>query len=573
MKKYGLLVGIEEYEDQSIRRLQCALNDVNRIAEEFCGRCGFDQTAVLTGEQARPGPIADAVGRMSLAMQPEDIFFFFFAGHGFEHEGFGHLLLLHGARRKTLEYAFNEALGVRELRRFARSMSCHHMVFAIDACRGDLSAGRGLQGPAMGHVAVRDIELLAAAKDDWDCRVISSCSPGEVAMEVEALRSGLFTEAFLQVVADLSKNSDSIAIGLEFVQSVKERMIAIIREHMPTHRQRPYLEGGMDGLVIKTPAANEPRYSKRYDGKTNGSSIRHPVPPCAPHIMCQPSRVLAQFPMSSVESREVQTAFSRSAGIHDEVHMCLCNGLSIQGRLIPPGTFEMGAAYREACRTDNESPGHAVELPEAFYVGIYPITQAQYEQVMGENPSAFKGHDRPVERVNWRDAMAFCCKLQERTGIPVRLPTEAEWEYACRAGTPTPFWTGDTLATSQANYDGNYVYGNGVRGVYRKETTKVLIFGANAWGVHDMHGNVWEWCQDWYGSDYYCRSERVAPKGPNIGTARVVRGGSWDDDPRFCRSASRDARSPSTRDSNLGFRIVFSAANARGEASCQEPRF
>jgi formylglycine-generating enzyme required for sulfatase activity len=189
-------------------------------------------------------------------------------------------------------------------------------------------------------------------------------------------------------------------------------------------------------------------------------------------------------------------------------------------------------------------------------MAVHPVTQAQWNQVMGENPSRFKGETLPVEQVSWDDCTAFCKRLSEREGKHYRLPTEAEWEWACRAGTTTPFHFGETILPQQANFDCNYVYGKGTPGTPRKQTTPVASFPANAWGLLDMHGNVWEWCLDWHG--VYPGGESVDYQGPKAGTDRVIRGGAWNQIPRCCRSACRRSEELRRRRKDVGFRICFS---------------
>jgi formylglycine-generating enzyme required for sulfatase activity len=174
------------------------------------------------------------------------------------------------------------------------------------------------------------------------------------------------------------------------------------------------------------------------------------------------------------------------------------NGIGMKFVWIPPGTFTMGSPQEEKEREANETR-HKVTLSKGFYMGVYPVTQEEWQAVTGETPSKFKNEKNlPVERLSWDDCQEFIKKLRARDKKPYRLPSEAEWEYACRAGTTTPFSFGDTLSTDQANYDGNFIYGNGRKGVNRKKTTPVGSFPANAFGLYDMHGNVSQWCHDWY---------------------------------------------------------------------------
>jgi formylglycine-generating enzyme required for sulfatase activity len=244
-------------------------------------------------------------------------------------------------------------------------------------------------------------------------------------------------------------------------------------------------------------------------------------------------------------------------------------GASLKLVLIPAGEFLMGGdepseqVARECnnLRVNSESfqkerPQHLVKITKPFYMGVYVVTNAQYEAVMGVNPSFFKGESNPVEWVSWNDAVEFCKKLSAKTGQMVRLPTEAEWEYACRAGTTTPFNTGETISTEQANYSGNFTYGSGRKGENRKKTVPVGSFAPNAWGLYDMHGNVMEWCQDWFDAGYYKNSPTYDPPGPEKSESRVLRGGCWGIFPAACRSAARTRNTPEAREAFVGFRIV-----------------
>jgi formylglycine-generating enzyme required for sulfatase activity len=221
---------------------------------------------------------------------------------------------------------------------------------------------------------------------------------------------------------------------------------------------------------------------------------------------------------------------------------------------IAPGSFLMGSPRSEKQRLDDETQ-HRVTLTKGFFLGIHPVTQAQWVAILGSNPSRFQGDQRPVENVSWEDCTEFCRLLGERLGKRFRLPGEAEWEYACRAGTATPFSFGETITTDQANFDGNFTYGDGPKGIRREQPTPVGSFPANAWGLYDMHGNVREWCEDWYAS--YGREDVTDPMPPAAGIARVLRGGAWSDDPKECRSACRSWSEPDSRRGRFGCRICW----------------
>ena len=240
----------------------------------------------------------------------------------------------------------------------------------------------------------------------------------------------------------------------------------------------------------------------------------------------------------------------------------LGNGVKLEMIAIPGGTFWMGSPANEAERGDNESPQHQVTVP-SFFMGKYPLTQAQYQAIMGKNPAYFKGNNRPVENVSWDDAVRFCQKLSQRTGKNYRLPSEAEWEYACRAGTKTPFSFGDNITTDLVNYNGNYPYKSAPKGKYREQTTDVgtfpPTFPPNPFGLYHMHGNVWEWCEDdWHENYIDAPTDGSAWNSQSGSNTKLLRGGSWYYVAGDCRSANRFRDSRDYRDCYCGFRVVSS---------------
>jgi formylglycine-generating enzyme required for sulfatase activity len=263
----------------------------------------------------------------------------------------------------------------------------------------------------------------------------------------------------------------------------------------------------------------------------------------------------------------------------------LAEGVALTMLRIPAGSFEMGAPETEAESSDRERPVQRVTLGE-FLLAQTPITQAQWravaqwrrlehedEKVWPESldpdpvaklkyPAHFQGEQRPVVNVSWHEAMAFCQRLRLSTGKNYTLPSEAQWEYACRAGNTTPFHWGATISTKLANYDGREVYGDGDKGEYRQPTVDVASFPANPWGLHDMHGNVWEWCADHWHNNYIeapkdgrAWIDEEAKENDDKIKIRLLRGGSWGSPPAFCRSAARLERQQDARSNGIGFRV------------------
>lgn len=281
---------------------------------------------------------------------------------------------------------------------------------------------------------------------------------------------------------------------------------------------------------------------------------------------------LIGFQFETVQLDEQGKITERKTLEAEQIIEDLGEGITLEMVQIPGGTFLMGSPANEAEHSESEGPQHSVTVA-SFLLGKFQVTQAQWRQVaamkkvtrdLNPDPSHFKGAKRPVEQVSWEEATEFCARLSRVTKRAYRLPSEAEWEYACRAGTTSPFAFGPTLSPAIANYNGNYTYGKGQKGDYREQTTDVGSFPANSFGLHDMHGNVWEWCEDWWYGNY--------DGAPNDGSARTIkgtenyrllRGGSWYHDPRNCRSAYRYRNHPDYRYSRYGFRVACSLSLPR----------
>jgi uncharacterized protein (TIGR02996 family) len=253
----------------------------------------------------------------------------------------------------------------------------------------------------------------------------------------------------------------------------------------------------------------------------------------------------------------------------------LTNSIGMEFAYIPAGTFLMGSPEDEVSRSDDEGPAHEVTITKAFYLGRYEVTQGEWQAVMGTDPSHFSatgvGKDQvkdletsrfPVEQVSHEDAVEFCKRLSARKDEKekkhlYRLPTEAEWEYACRGGAGSNFFHfGNCVSSDQANINGKIPYCGAAKGPYLGRTCAVGSYRPNGYGLYDMHGNVWEWCSDWYEEGYYAAAPVADPSG-GTGSNRVVRGGGWIAVGSYCRSASRHGHSPTIRILHVGFRIAL----------------
>jgi formylglycine-generating enzyme required for sulfatase activity/predicted Ser/Thr protein kinase len=280
--------------------------------------------------------------------------------------------------------------------------------------------------------------------------------------------------------------------------------------------------------------------------------------PTAPPVADAPKLSKIQFTSIKLNDKGVIiTKPSASAQIYKEA---LGNGVDLKMVKIPGGKFMMGSPESEKNRVTNESPQHQVTVTE-FYLAQTLVTQAQYRAIVGKNPSYFKGNDRlPVEQVSWTEAVEFCEKLSRKTSRTYRLPSEAEWEYACRAGSKTPYAFGETINPLVVNYDGNAPYGGAAKGLSRQKTTPVGSFPPNLFGLYDMHGNLWEWCLDEWNDNYNGAPTDGSARGNIISRQKNIKrllcGGSWYSHAQYCRTAGRYYYAASLRSNNIGFRVL-----------------
>jgi formylglycine-generating enzyme required for sulfatase activity len=340
------------------------------------------------------------------------------------------------------------------------------------------------------------------------------------------------------------------------IASIPEGAMSVLRRALAKERKERFASCAEFVKAL----ANPPQPSARTPAPVIRAQAASPVsPPSKPTTSSgsQPSPL--KSPFSKTEAEAGQRAWASYLG--REVYEK--NSLGMELALIPPGSFEMGSPKSDKERRSNEDPV-SVTLTRPYWLGRTEVTRKQWKGVMGTEPwrSQSGTEDHPATEIWWEDASAFCRKLsgvREGSGWTYRLPTEAEWEWACRGGTLTAFWFGNELNGRQANCDGNSPYGTSQKGPYKQGTTAVGSYGANPFGLWDMHGNVWEWCADWY--------QQALPGGENPevtsgGWLRVIRGGSWRDNAVFCRSAYRYGDEPGYRDNNLGFRVLAALSRA-----------
>jgi len=538
--KRALLVGINHYEHPSLRQptpLKYAVHDVIDLADVL-KKAGYEVVVLsdATGEsEAKLSPTKANIERelaaISKRCQSEDTFLVALAGHGLQFDKHAYFC---PQDARPFVSATDSLVSVSKLYDELEQSFAGTKLVLIDACRNDPTPGRGRSG----------IDADAAPPPQG-VGVLFSCNRGQRAYEHDDLKHGVFFHYVLQGLQGQARDDQGEVTFEGLSLFVRRNVTTKVKQLFPGVEQVPNLKADLAGIPVLIDRA---------------AAAPSPLPRPLPETVKLPS----------TKPPVLNPAPKIDAPIAKAGHV-ITNDLGMKFAYIPPTGpegFLMGSPESEEERGTDETQ-HKVILTQGFYLGVYEVTQEEYRKVMGTNPSWFTStgsgaatvadldtRRSPVEYVSWDEAGEFCRQLFAQDGKSYRLPTEAEWEYACRAGTTTPFHFGKSCNGTEANCWGELPYGMSVKGKLLFRTISVGKYQPNAWGLYDMHGNVWEWCSDGFGA--YPEGPVTNPAGPSTGaSSRVFRGGSWLYAPRDCRSANRDGGTSGFRNDYLGFRVVL----------------
>ncbi len=621
MQRRALLIGINTY--HLLSDLKYARQDAEAVAEALQQYCGFSDDEITLMSCQATGATLGLSRFIELALEnlaycrDLELLVFGFWGHGFSPERGRRYL----CGVDTLETDLpRTAVSLDVVKGRLQQVQAENTLLILDCCQNQLPGRSGSDVMTEGEEKVlaglaRDIQAAHRQEPRLGIptvAVLNSCCEGQRAYEWETREHGVFTghlldgfeQGFAGVASLAAWTADQVPrttremlgqVQTPYITIEGKGDIPLPREVSKTRTSRPRRQqtrplGPGRVEILKDPVlrveTTPPGATVMIDGKVRGKTpldlvlnageyrirfeldgyhpieqrIRYDAAGDALLEMSLKERLRikqAFFPMTAEQATEVQDAAAKAWGLPLEI----TNSIGMKLRLIPPGEFMMGSPETEKGRWVDEGPQHPIRITKPFYMGVFPVTQAEYERVMGTNPSRFKGskgilgflvdsgdRGRPVECVSWEDAVAFCLALSRQLGKAYRLPTEAEWEYACRAGSNMKWCFGDddSLLREYAWYSENANY----------RTHRVGQKKPNPWGLYDVHGNVWEWCADWYKTHYYAMSPIDNPTGPDAGSYRGFRGGGWHCQASRCRASCRYGRPPGTYGAFLGFRVA-----------------
>jgi formylglycine-generating enzyme required for sulfatase activity len=578
-KRWALIIGVDQYRDSQISPLKGAANDARTLADALVKFAGFprDQVILLATDQPEERHptrinILRRLSNLASVVPPDGLLLVSFAGHGMERQGRAFLI----PSDAQFDACRNDPTG----RADAPNPLTEAYVkgFNFDVRNREVTAFATIYATAVGY---RAYEYSEKRQGYFTWAVVEALSGAAANEKGEVVLSSLLKYAQenvpKQVGIDLGVGKQQKPFAMIDGYKAEELVIAAVtpRKIEPPSGEYAYwktIEDSADPQDFRDYLAKYPNGTfsdaarvklRRLEGKATSTSTPTPPSVVAMAKVAGPPVPLARFDFTTakVDARGKVTKIPGQpvSGFVED----LGKGAKLEMVEIPAGTFNMGSPSNELGRNENEMLRRGVKV-SAFYIGKYEVTQAQWNAVMDSNPSHFKGDNLPVEDVYWRQAVEFCQRLTKKTGREYRLPTEAEWEYAARAGTRTPFAFGETATTGIINCNGEHPYGSAPKGENRARTVPVGSLGvANAFGLFDMHGNVLEWCQDYYGP--YDPKQLDNPKGPSSSSGdnlsqRVVRGGVWLFMVKLCRSAYREGYSGTLgHDKVLGFRVAIDA--------------
>jgi formylglycine-generating enzyme required for sulfatase activity len=530
-EQYLFLVGVRDYSQTGeLTDLKFAEDDVHTLAKLFSdmGVPGTNivlMTQRVAAAKARFSPRSELIRKeldlILNLLRPEDSIIVGFSGHGLQFKGDNSNYYCPIDAIPDTDHK-DTLVSLTEVYRKLEKCRANTKLLLVDACRNDPLSSTA---KAARRIEIEPVFSRPASVFNGGTVAIFSCSESEQSFEHPDLKSGLFFYFVNRALAGEADTDNDNVIDLPELENFTIKNVQRWAQSALGKSQTPESRGTRRGAMQLA----------RFDRKL--------VPKLPP------------IKLPSMDRKSLPNAMPNLG----ETRQTLTNSIGMKLALIPKGTFMMGSPESEDPLATSERPLHSVTISKDYYLGAYEVTQAQYERIMGKNPSRFKGVNNPVEKVSYVDAIAFCKKLSElpeekSAGRVYRLPTEAEWEYTCRAGSTSRFGFGDS--ESQL---GSYGWFNGNSNLTTHPVGEKL---PNAWGLYDMHGNVWEWCSDWYGK--YPTGAVTDPVGPTRATDHVIRGGGLGNSAGGCRSAFRFMSHASGRDSiyEVGFRVALSSSEA-----------
>ena len=529
-KKIALLIGVSEY-GAGIPSLLSALNDVEAMERvlQNPNLGNFAQVERLLNPDSVAMRIA--IQKLFRNASKEDLLLFFFSGHGITNDDNHLYLATHNTAKDNFEATAVDANFIQ-----TQSKNCYskRQVLILDACYSGAFAS-GWHTKSIGV----DIKKQLGAEGRV---VLTSSGATQTSFAQEGATLSLYTQYLVEGIETGAADTDNDGnIHVQELHAYAKSKVQAVKPNMT-----PDIILDKEGYNILLAYAP-----------------KNPEAEVAEQLRLQ----LKTFQFETAQINKNGTGINRITKSAEYFAQDLGNGVLLEMVHIPGGTFIMGSPENEEGYYESQSPQHQVTVP-SFFMGKYLVTQKQWRLVaalpkvkidLESDPSNFKGDNLPVESVSWNHAQEFCARLSRKTNQTYRLPSEAEWEYACRGGTTTPFYFGETISTELANYDGNYTYGGGAKGEYREKTTEVGKFPANPCGLYDMCGNIWEWCEDEWHENYINAPTDGSAWSNGSNNYMSLRGGSWIDDPEDCRSASRYYNNGAERDNlydTVGFRVV-----------------